>query len=201
MSFLARLPLRLALSTSAPGQTGFVYTPAPAPAAAYTKSRKVTLGGLIRAKVKDEAAQATAKFDELEAYLAEPQLDDPDLNVLKWWQVSYSSTRAQGARSVRMLQLLQLSACYMLNGCAFCRVHMHAAQPACFMLSGCVFCRHVNCSGRVWLSWSSNIFATPASLAGVERIFSAAGKMHSDLRKSMKDSSLQHSIIAAYNID
>ena len=157
LSFLAPLPLRLALSTSAPGQTGYVYTPAPAPAAAYTKSRKVTLGGLIRAKVKDEAAQATAKFDELEAYLAEPQLDDPDLNVLKWWQVSYSSTRAQGARSVRMLQLLQLSACYMLNGCAFCRVHMHAAQPACFMLSGCVFCRHVNCSGRVWLSWSSNI--------------------------------------------
>ena len=83
LSFLAPLPLRLALSTSAPGQTGYVYTPAPAPAAAYTKSRKVTLGGLIRAKVKDEAAQATAKFDELEAYLAEPQLDDPDLKCFE----------------------------------------------------------------------------------------------------------------------
>ena len=129
LSFLAPLPLRLALSTSAPGHRAdmVLYTPAPAPAAAYTKSRKVTLGGLIRAKVKDEAAQATAKFDELEADLAEPQLDDPDLNVLKWWQVSYSSTRAQGARSVRMLQLLQLSACFMLNGCAFswytCMLH------------------------------------------------------------------------------
>ena len=46
-------------------------------------------------------------------------------------------------------------------------------------------------------------FAAPASSAGVERVFSAAGKMHSDLRKvkAMKDSSLQHSIIAAYNTD
>ena len=44
-------------------------------------------------------------------------------------------------------------------------------------------------------------FAAPASSAGVERVFSAAGKMHSDLRKAMKDSSLQHSIVAAYNTD
>ena len=31
--------------------------------------------------------------------------------------------------------------------------------------------------------------AAPASSAIVERVFSAAGKMHSDLRKSMKDDS------------
>jgi hypothetical protein len=42
-------------------------------------------------------------------------------------------------------------------------------------------------------------FAQPASSAGVERVFSAAGRMHSDLRKSMKDSSLEHSLFAAYN--
>ena len=41
--------------------------------------------------------------------------------------------------------------------------------------------------------------AAPASSAGVERIFSAAGKMHSDLRKSMKDDSLKQSLFAAYN--
>ena len=41
--------------------------------------------------------------------------------------------------------------------------------------------------------------AAPASSAGVERIFSAAGKMHSDLRKSMSDDSLKHSLFAAFN--
>ncbi len=30
--------------------------------------------------------------------------------------------------------------------------------------------------------------AAPASTAAVERVFSAAGRMHNDLRKSMKDS-------------
>ena len=33
-------------------------------------------------------------------------------------------------------------------------------------------------------------FAAPASSAGVERVFSAAGKMHGDLQKSAKDSNL-----------
>ena len=41
--------------------------------------------------------------------------------------------------------------------------------------------------------------AAPASSAGVERVFSAAGKMHNDLRKSMKDESLKHSLFAAFN--
>ena len=43
--------------------------------------------------------------------------------------------------------------------------------------------------------------AAPASTAGVERVFSAAGRMHSDLRKSMKDSTLEHSLMAAFNTD
>ena len=37
-----------------------------------------------------------------------------------------------------------------------------------------------------------------ASSAGVERVFSAAGKMHDDLRKSAKDDTLEHSLIAAF---
>ncbi|KAL1527815.1 hypothetical protein AB1Y20_009198 [Prymnesium parvum] len=42
-------------------------------------------------------------------------------------------------------------------------------------------------------------FASPASSGGIERVFSAAGKMHSDLKKASKDSTLQHSLFAAYN--
>ena len=44
-------------------------------------------------------------------------------------------------------------------------------------------------------------FAAPASSAGVERVFSAAGKMHGDLQKAAKDSTLQHSLFAAFNTD
>ena len=44
-------------------------------------------------------------------------------------------------------------------------------------------------------------FAAPASLAGVERVFSAAGKMHGDLQKSAKDSTLEHSLFTAFNTD
>ena len=40
--------------------------------------------------------------------------------------------------------------------------------------------------------------AAPASTAGVERVFSAAGRMHNDLRKSMKDT-LEHSLFARFN--
>ena len=43
--------------------------------------------------------------------------------------------------------------------------------------------------------------AAPFSSAGVERVFSAAGKMHDDLRKSAKDSTLEHSLFAAFNCD
>lgn len=44
-------------------------------------------------------------------------------------------------------------------------------------------------------------FAAPASSAGVERAFSAYGKMHGDLQKSAKDSTLEHSLFAAFNTD
>ena len=45
-------------------------------------------------------------------------------------------------------------------------------------------------------------FAAPASSAGVERVFSAARKMHGDLQKSSaKDSTLEHSLFAAFNTD
>lgn len=43
--------------------------------------------------------------------------------------------------------------------------------------------------------------AAPASSAGVERVFSAAGKMHGDLSKSAKDDTLEHSLFAAFNTD
>ena len=43
--------------------------------------------------------------------------------------------------------------------------------------------------------------AAPASSAGVERVFSAAGKMHDDLKKSAKDSTLEYSLFAAFNTD
>ena len=41
--------------------------------------------------------------------------------------------------------------------------------------------------------------AAPASSAGVERVFSAAGKIHGDLRKSLKDDTLKHSLFASFN--
>ena len=47
----------------------------------------------------------------------------------------------------------------------------------------------------------SSIFAAPASSAGVERVFSAAGKMHTDLKKSAKGTTLEHSLFAAFNTD
>ena len=38
-------------------------------------------------------------------------------------------------------------------------------------------------------------------MIAVERVFSAAGKMHSDLQKLAKDSTLEHSLFAAFNTD
>ena len=48
---------------------------------------------------------------------------------------------------------------------------------------------------KVWPNLAKMVkqyFAQPASLAGIERVFSAAGKMHDDLRKSAKDDTLEH---------
>ena len=41
--------------------------------------------------------------------------------------------------------------------------------------------------------------ARARTCAGVERVFSAAGRMHNDLRKSMKNDTLSHSLFAAFN--
>jgi len=41
----------------------------------------------------------------------------------------------------------------------------------------------------------------PFSSGGLERVFSAAGKMHDDLRKAEKDSTLEHSLFAAFNCE
>ena len=41
--------------------------------------------------------------------------------------------------------------------------------------------------------------AAPASSAGVERVFSAAGKMHGDLSKSVSADTIEHSLFAAIN--
>jgi len=39
----------------------------------------------------------------------------------------------------------------------------------------------------------------PASSAGVERMFSKAGKLHDDLKKRQVDDTLEHSLFAAAN--
>ena len=41
----------------------------------------------------------------------------------------------------------------------------------------------------------------PATSAGVERLFSKAGQMHSDLAARLNDNSLQHSLFAFKNTD
>ena len=83
-------------------------------------------------------------------------------------------------------------------------------QPASNCLPQPLFhlCNHTNFPLQVnELRWPrltkmvKQYFSAPASSAGVERVFSAAGKMHSDLRKSLGDSSLQHSIFACFNTE
>ena len=46
---------------------------------------------------------------------------------------------------------------------------------------------------------AKQFLAAPASTAGVERVFSAAGRMHTDMRKSMQDTTLEHSLFASFN--
>ena len=41
----------------------------------------------------------------------------------------------------------------------------------------------------------------PASSAGAERIFSAAGRAHHDLKGAMQDNSLEHELLALANTD
>ena len=48
-----------------------------------------------------------------------------------------------------------------------------------------------------WILLKIHGFVFRASSAGVERVFSAAGKMHGDLSKSAKDTTLEHTPSAA----
>ena len=59
------------------------------------------------------------------------------------------------------------------------------------------------CEGR-WPNLAKMVkqyFAAPASSGGVERVFSAAGKMHDDLKKSSKDDTLEASLFTMKNTD
>ena len=53
---------------------------------------------------------------------------------------------------------------------------------------------HLARMARQWLG-------CPATSAGVERLFSKAGRMHHDLKGSMEDGSLEHSLIATANTE
>ena len=53
---------------------------------------------------------------------------------------------------------------------------------------------HLARMARQWLG-------CPATSAGVERLFSKAGSMHHDLKGSMEDGSLEHSLIANANTE
>ena len=46
---------------------------------------------------------------------------------------------------------------------------------------------------------AQQFLATPATSAGVERLFSAAGLHYSDLASSMHEDSLAHRLLAAWN--
>ena len=61
---------------------------------------------------------------------------------------------------------------------------------------------------RTSTSTSQLAAGTPAACQSVgivssvrERVFSAAGKMHGDLQKSVKDTTLQRSLFAAFNME
>ena len=41
----------------------------------------------------------------------------------------------------------------------------------------------------------------PATSAGVERMFSKAGKLHDDMKKGQEDDTLEHSLFAAANTE
>lgn len=71
------------------------------------------------------------------------------------------------------------------------RDHDQPADPASGRPEGLP---HLARMARQWLG-------TPATSAGVERLFSKAGSMHHDLKGSMEDGSLEHSLIATANTE
>ena len=71
------------------------------------------------------------------------------------------------------------------------RDHNKPADPSSGRPEGLPHLAHM---ARQWLG-------CPATLAGVERLFSKAGSMHHDLKGSMEDGSLEHSLIANANTE
>jgi hypothetical protein len=69
------------------------------------------------------------------------------------------------------------------------RDHKKPADPASGQLDGL----------PVLAKMARQYLGCPASSAGVERMFSRAGKMHDDLKASQTDSSLEHCLLAAAN--
>ena len=69
------------------------------------------------------------------------------------------------------------------------RDHNKPADPSTGRVEGLP---HLARMARQWLG-------CPATSAGVERLFSKAGSMHHDLKGSMEDGSLEHSLIATAN--
>ena len=56
---------------------------------------------------------------------------------------------------------------------------------------------------RTWPRWrgSCQFLGRPATSAGVERMFSKAGKLHDDMKKGQQDDTLEHSLFAAANTE
>ena len=48
---------------------------------------------------------------------------------------------------------------------------------------------------------TSEFLGRPATSAGVERMFSKAGKLHEDMKKGQEDDTLEHSLFAAANTE
>ena len=73
------------------------------------------------------------------------------------------------------------------------RVNLSSSSQLTTQLSG-EGLPHLAHMARQWLG-------CPATSAGVERLFSKAGSMHHDLKGSMMDGSLEHSLIATANTE
>ena len=48
---------------------------------------------------------------------------------------------------------------------------------------------------------AAQFLGRPATSAGVERMFSKAGKLHDDMKKGQEDDTLEHSLFAAANTE
>ena len=48
---------------------------------------------------------------------------------------------------------------------------------------------------------AAQFLGRPATSAGVERMFSKAGKLHHDMKKGQQDDTLEHSLFAAANTE